>query len=363
MLRTRVWLSFGLLLCVMLQLNSCAGLQKAKRLQDEISAGEIAIRLDRKLTNSVSLTYTGCSGFFMRYGDEVLIHDPFFSTTGPLASLMFKPLQTDEKRIDTFFQQYFTAPGDTAGLTKFLLVAHSHHDHLADVPYIYNNLLNRDSTIVLSNGYAKNLMNTQAAPEDRQFADQIRSVEAHLAHANYEGRFVYTSSRRIRVLPICSTHGGHFYGISLAKGRQRHRPPKKALQYKEGATMAFLIDFLDDDENVALRVYINSAASKVGEGQVPEQILENHPVDIAILCAASFAYTKSYPETILSYLKPTHLLVSHWENFFQSQEKLLQRNYVVPFTSIKRFLRKVERAQAGLDYTIPALETTIQVQF
>jgi len=39
-------------------------------------------------------------------------------------------------------------------------------------------------------------------------------------------------------------------------------------------------------------------------------------IDIAILCAASFAQINNYPESVMLNTQTSHFIIGHWEDFF-----------------------------------------------
>jgi len=100
------------------------------------------------------------------------------------------------------------------------------------------------------------------------------------------------------------------FGGSVDTDQQRL--PRTAYGWKEGRTRAFLIDFLGPDGSVRLRLYYQDAASNPSTGFPPpfESTLAE-PVDVAILCVASFDEVDDYPEDIVRQLRPQTVILDH----------------------------------------------------
>lgn len=95
------------------------------------------------------------------------------------------------------------------------------------------------------------------------------------------------------------------------------RYPGAPLSWKEGETLAFLIDFLGPGERVDFRIYYQDAASEPGTGIVPVLVgPEAARADVAILCVAAFDQVDGNPEHILANVQPRRAIGAHWEDFF-----------------------------------------------
>ena len=79
----------------------------------------------------VELRWLGVAGFTLRAGDTVIAHDPFLSRPGRLATL-FRPYEPDAAVIDRMLGP--ASPAPELARASLILVGHSHHDHLGDVP-------------------------------------------------------------------------------------------------------------------------------------------------------------------------------------------------------------------------------------
>src|SRR5262249_22978364 len=150
-------------------------------------------------------------------------------------------------------------------------------------------------------------------------------------------------------------HAPHFLGLKMfggSGGEDQSRLPRLAYGWKEGQTFAVLIYFLGADGTPQLRLHYHDAASKPPAGFVPPpEAAVAQPVDVAILCVASFGEVDDYPEAIVRQLRPHTVVLGHWESFFRSPDRPLQ---AVPLTDTKAFaLRLTDVLPEGARWYTP----------
>ncbi len=325
---------------------SCTGIHKAKRIAEHIATSDQSFFL--KKIDSLSFTYSGCGGFYIKKGNNSVLIDPYFSNIGPMALVKFKRLKTDTVAITTFFSKV-----DTASI-NFLLTGHSHIDHVGDYPYIIKNYINSNVQLV-GNKSLHYLLS--ALPYYRTRDSVIYD------HAN---RWIYSTDSLLRVMPIESEHAPHFLGLKVAPEKPLKNPedvfPNKSKDFPEGVTYNYMIDFLNQNEEVVSRIFsFATAAADYPIGMPSKELLAEHPVDVLLLCGASHQYAAGYPENVLKKLTPQLILVSHWENFFKDWKKLKQQPRVVPLTNMKKFIHKLEQSDSSALFVLPNVGTTIEV--
>ena len=83
----------------------CQTASRAVRISRDIHRSTTeAHRLQRDTHDSIRIQYIGCGGFLIRYGNEGLLIDPYFSNADVLLKLR-QPLKSDTALIDNFFVQ------------------------------------------------------------------------------------------------------------------------------------------------------------------------------------------------------------------------------------------------------------------
>jgi hypothetical protein len=122
-------------------------------------------------------------------------------------------------------------------------------------------------------------------------------------------------NERVRIRALCSRHAAP----RIAKGCLTSVPPepKRVGDWKLGDTYAYLIDFLDRAGNPDFRVYYQDTATSPEYGYVPDDLVKDKKVDVALLCAAGFDWVKDNPAGIMRNTTPRYVIYGHWESFFK----------------------------------------------
>ena len=97
------------------------------------------------------------------------------------------------------------------------------------------------------------------------------SLNDRAGDSESEGEWVTVSGGRIRFMALRSDHAPHFQGIELYEGFYRSRRtalPVFAWDWVGGETLAYLIDFLDENGDVEFRIHYADATSSPPDGHV-----------------------------------------------------------------------------------------------
>ena len=286
--------------------------------------------------DEVFLRYLGAGGLYLEWRGTPILLGPFFSNPS-FPKAFFGKLSANEGRI-----RYGLDGMDLAGV-EAIFVGHAHYDHLADVPFIVENLAPRAKVYVNRTG--ANMLHKVKAVQDK-----VEPLE--------DNPDIQVGT--IRVRPVESEHAPLFWHIHWARGPvddpwdedwTRHG----FRQLKAGTPFAFVIDLLDHLGAVRYRIYYQDSATPEGKG-VPG-FKETPEYDLAILCMASFKYVTNHPGGILSELKPRHVLVTHYENFSRDPQKSLRFVPLLSNGAANKFLGLVRN---GMDES-KALEPTDKV--
>lgn len=285
---------------------------------------------------SVQITYLGAGGYLMRNDNTSLLTAPFFSNPGFL-NLIFGKIRPDSAQIDRFLSPL------KPELTKIqtILLGHSHYDHLMDIPYIISRYTPNAS--IYGNQTMRHIL-APAVPREQSIA-----VNNHAAGPGRTGQWIVPKDEDLRFLPIISEHAPHFLGIKLFSGfydNDLNELPVRASQWKEGETLAYLIDFMEPErKTVSFRIYYQDAASTPPKGLPPDftEAADQKRIDAAILCVAGFNQVKNYPEGAIKGLKPRYVILGHWENFFKPIPEDISKLGVVPGTNLQAFIRRLKK--------------------
>ena len=286
---------------------------------------------DKKL----NIQYLGVGGYLFQYGEDSIMTAPSFTNPGLINVTLPLSIEPDTDLVDKLLPAH-------AKQAEFILVGHAHYDHLMDVPYIMQRHM--PTTTAVGSTTMTNIVT--AVIEDERLLD----ISDYAAVGQQPGKWVYNRNNTIRFMPIKSDHAPHFMGIKVMSGKYEDaltELPSTAYGWKEGQTYAYVIDFLDIQQQPIYRIHYQDAASNSPDGLMPV-MADTKTVDMAILCVAAFHQVDNYPEAILQQTQPQTIVLGHWEDFFDNnsfnnsfdnQNKPVRG---VRMTNIDDFMQRVE---------------------
>jgi len=328
----------------------------------------------------IEITYLGASGFLIRRDRFAILLAPFFSN--PSLLKLAGPIYPNRARIDTGLA------GFSLSHIKAILVGHAHYDHLMDVPYVVKKIKaeNGSEPRIYGSKTMRNILlnpkrqqrEMDAGREDALDATSIVPLNEKAAESKAPGAWVCfdesgeteceTKDTIYRFMAIKSEHAPHVAGLKFYKGRVESpegKPATVAGDWKEGQTLAYVMDFLGPDGTIDMRIHFQDATSNPPAGFLPELEEEDRTerVDIAILCVAGFGEVENYPEGIVKNLNPRHVILSHWENFFNPLPLAWSDLEVIRGTDADAFIRRLKSAlPAHTDWTFPSPGTVISFE-
>jgi hypothetical protein len=302
---------------------------------------------DPAYPTEVQVKYLGAGSVVIKRGDDVLLTAPFFSNPSML-SVAFGEIAARPDQIKRFLDR---PDSGIAGATA-ILVGHAHYDHLMDVPYIKEHYL--PQVKVFGSLTMKNTLAAFHFPQE----DDVKSLEDVAGTSTKPGIWV-RAGPRIRVMALKSEHAPVVLHLKFFEG-QYDAPlqeiPKRATGWLEGNTLAYLIDFLSPDgKTVDFRIHYQDAASTFPLGAPPalDQLQDQRPVDLAIVCVPGFSQVKDYPKAIIDRLHPRFVVMIHWENFFALLPDDARDLRTVPTVNVARFIDIVRAARPEPKYFLP----------
>lgn len=277
---------------------------------------------------SLSIQYLGVGGQRLEYNGEVVLTGPMFTNPSFILSGPFIPLHSDHQKVDQYMPDSAQA--------EIMLIGHAHYDHLIDVAYIMEkhapkaHLYGSLTTVNTVAGFVP--------------AERMTAVNEFMGSREKIGNWFYSNSGKVRIMPLKSSHAPHFMGIKLMQGKYS-KPldtlPWHAFAWREGQTLAFIIDFLDDHNLPAYRVFYQDSASEEKLGVAPD-LGDGKGFDVAIICPASFEQIDHYPESIIANTQAKHYMLGHWEDFFGNN--LHGEQHFVRNTNQDKFIRRLNAA-------------------
>ena len=299
--------------------------------------------------DQLMVQFTGAGGVYITTRDLALLADPFFSNPGLGDLVLLSDLVVDETMIDRWLP-----PTENV---KAVIVGHGHYDHLMDVPSVLERL--PEMAKVYASKTSSHMIASKV-PASRRVA--LNSVMASSAQ---RGEWVMVHPR-VRILAIESEHSPHMAGMVFASDLIHADAPSlpgDALDWQSGTTLSYVIDFLKEEGGDSLfRVFYQSSSSGFPVGAPPQWLIDDGvPFDLAVICMANFDKVDNYPSGVLSQLKPAHVLLTHWEVFWERY--LPNEASVLPGLSIESFLAKARKAlPKGTPIYLPQRGASITLQ-
>jgi L-ascorbate metabolism protein UlaG (beta-lactamase superfamily) len=256
--------------------------------------------------HKVNLTYLGCGNMIIEQDGDAILTDPFFSNQKLIK--MLGKVQTKPDLYDLWKERVQSQA--SKGMVRAGLVSHTHYDHVMDLPTLLQEHYFNKMEVVYGNSYLPQMMTNFLKEGVRM--DVLKA-----------GEWVNVTPR-IRFLPIESSHAPHtkhklYMSKPLDAGYFKEHlvwpdAKTKARKWTVGTTYSFLVDFIQGD---TLRMFIQTSASQYPAGRPPKEELEKKKVDIAVLSYSLAPNVKDYPKAIMNDLKPSKMIIVHWEDFFR----------------------------------------------
>ena len=307
--------------------------------------------------DSVEITYLGASGFLIRHGADAVLTSPSFTHHGLLRTFLpFFSISTDTALVREMLR------GVRLDGVSAVLVGHSHYDHLLDAPYIATLL--PPTARFYGGPTMKNILWPVESLRDRL----VTVTGGAVADRLHRGDWFPVAGAAIRFMPLRNNHPPNFYFLgtfpyTYARGsvmEPRGSLPRTPRGWKLGETYAYLIDIMGAEGKPIFRVFFQDAAGEPQYSMLPPVLgPDERPVDVAIICAGNYGYATGYPTALLRALKPRHVIVGHWEDFFRPPLPVYQ---AIRLTDTYRLAERI-RAEQNDAWVTPEPRASIVYRF
>jgi hypothetical protein len=154
----------------------------------------------------------------------------------------------------------------------------------------------------------------------------------------------------LRIRALCARHppqvpGGIHQGPGCVNAA-RATLPERAGDYLEGPPLTYLIDFLDGPQGrPVFRVYFQDVPTDGRLGQVPDDLIAERAVDLALLCVGTWNLVEHADAfRIVANVRPQHVMLGHWEDFFRDQSSAPSPAPLQPVGEYHRVIKKEQQA-------------------
>lgn len=256
-------------------------------------------------SSSLDVQYIQVGSLLIRYGDDYLLTDPFFSNPPLWRVLLLRELKADPTVAQSLIPDWQGIRG--------VLVGHGHYDHVLDAPFVLEQT--DPGTRLYSSQTVVNMLGASVP------AGQLEAVATK--NELLKKGWVKVPQSPFRFRAILSEHAPLIGNYRFAGGTVEEplrKPPRDALDWKEGQTLAYLIDVMPDETQSgepAYRIFVQTAASDPPEGGLAHELLEKKSVDLAVITSGNFDNVQDYPGAWLDELRPERVMVAHYEPFWK----------------------------------------------
>jgi L-ascorbate metabolism protein UlaG (beta-lactamase superfamily) len=282
----------------------------------------------------VTLKYLGAAGWEISDGTTFILIDPYLSRINGPAPPGGHPMVGDTRRAYGWGD---IASPDAGAIdahiqrADFVLITHTHYDHVLDTPYIAI----KTRAVVIGTESTENVMRAYSVPEEQLIT--VRGGE------DYEfGAF------SLKVIPSIHSSLDHKRYFSSATAPAGMKAPLTLEQiHPEGGTLAYLIRF----NGHQILVF--------GGMNYIEREIEGLEPDVAVIGAGSsrkeiYDYTGRLMRALHS---PALVLPTHWDNFLAPYSASQQTN----LDALQSFVKEVVAASPKTKVIVPKYFEAIRV--
>ncbi len=253
-----------------------------------------------RFESTLQLYWFGSGCHLIQLGDARVLTDPFVTNEFNLTSLA-----SDPERVAKTLARI--------PVPDVVLINHSHHDHILDAYAAMSQESWQKRQVPLYGGQSsKNLI---AGWDDDEVNRRCHAIEDG-------GGFVVKRTTpqgyQIKITAYPTKHSPHLNcGYTLADGlirRPRESIPRNLFDFQAGEVFNYLIELRRG--RISFNVFYLGSPYDLRKmnNSVPPA---DSSIDVAVMLAPSAENVRGYPQEHLERLRPKHIVLSHFNNFFR----------------------------------------------
>ena len=289
---------------------------------------------------TLQIHWLGSASHLIQLGDLAVLTDPFFSHHNLLTVALGK-IASNPAAVQAALEE--------RPVPDVVFVGHSHYDHLLDVAQTLKGL-SSDPPPIYGSRTTRNILCGFGNDVAQQWRQAVADSEWHNVDGVPGLEYRAILAEHAPQLPCVFLYPGE---VTTCLGE----PPDRACEFKVGPTYAYL--FRLSNREVTYTVYFTGAASPFPRG-LPDKSVS--PIDAAILCVPGWKHVTGYPDGFIRRLEPRNIVLSHYNNFFQTDPTKRQ---LVPTADLHGFLSRAQEA-AGYDgfvaILVPDVGTVVAIR-
>jgi len=239
---------------------------------------------------TLGVRWLGVAGVSISDGDEVLLHDPFFSRPG-LMRMLFEYYEPDVPLLERLLGAGSPAP--ELASADWILIGHAHYDHLGDAPWLAQRsgarLVGSPTAVNLAQGYGLAAERTRSVLSGESFEAgpfEVRVVESRHAKVAL-GRVPFEGE-------VSTPPRGPVHAFSFKLGDARH--------------------YLVTHRASGLRIF---TASSAGRHLPALEALAAEGVRVDLLIASTSGRDPAYAGDLVRTLRPRIVVPCHFDDLFE----------------------------------------------
>jgi L-ascorbate metabolism protein UlaG (beta-lactamase superfamily) len=253
---------------------------------------------------NLSFRWLGVQGVELRCKEQTLVIDPFFTRPPLTAMLLLRPVQPDRELILRMVPA-----------CSYILVTHSHYDHLMDVP----DLARHTGATVFGSANTGQILDLSGVPGS-QFHQVQPGERLNLGPFEVE----VFANHHVSLLAAGTIFNGPI--------RPGLRPPLRQVDYRMDRPFGFYI------QAQGVRILVCPGPAR--------------PADVLL---AGVDWKEGYYRSLLAATRPRLFVPLHWDNFFRSLEQPLRELVRPTGLSLKRLAGLMAEAAPTTKFRVPSI--------
>lgn len=294
---------------------------------------------ESKETKGVKIGFYGTSCLTFTYKGSTFLNDPFFSNPN-----YFQIVAGRYEDRSSLIQPVLKDMDSIAMVS----ITHGHYDHCMDFPEFLSKY-ESNAKFISSSSTLRSL-----SPWIKEQKNWRQYHIERLAQPNW----IYSENKIFRIYPIKSVHQPHIGNKVLFSGENEsplEKTPGPVWQWLEGGTFSFLVDVMDD-QKVVSRFLIVSGKMEDESLQLVQELTTDQKIDIMFIPYFDKNLTSEPFVHTFEQLQPKEVVFHHWNNFFKTPEKPLQK---LRASDIENEVKLKKEQGYPVSVMIPFTQTTI----
>lgn len=331
--------------------------------------------------DNLAIHWFGTSNYLISLGSNSIMTDPYISYQYLIPMLTRSTLRSNDEYIKEYYGNV------DRPVPNAIFIGHSHYDHLMDtVPFLELKKEKGCNIPVYGSSTTKNIMHGYSRHCDCN-STSISTNDVNNKRWSFNSKLVETlgdwkpidimncerptieQNSFVNYKAYEVDHANQLeigpFKFQLFKGHVMNPlkdPPDNAYNYRLGYTYLYLFKLSNKSKDYT--VALTGAATNVNTRYNQVSHITDE-VDVLILCVPGWKYKDQYPKELIKKLKPRYIILSHFDDFFETDRDKRPINDL-PFSGLDEFILQIQDDINSIDnydrfekIIIPDVDSTI----